>query len=182
VVDKLSGIFKDANADNIFVREPIVNYLRACPRPEAADALAEAARIDPEAVRRAATLAGLAGLAMQTPPTPTEATVTPPGPVAAATTSTAAPPIVTEPPPATDEPNGAVPMASRVPPVFADEDGSGDPPIQGSGRDAPGRPASLPPTGPATWKWIVWAAAVLVVAVIARLFLRPRGGIGTAAR
>ncbi|NBW87221.1 MAG: hypothetical protein EBR23_10455 [Planctomycetia bacterium] len=36
VVDKLAGIFRDAQADNIFVREPIVNYLRACPLPAAA--------------------------------------------------------------------------------------------------------------------------------------------------
>jgi len=61
-VDRLVAIFKDAKADNIFVREPIVNYLRACPLPEAAEAVAELEKIDPEAVRRAATLAGLAGI------------------------------------------------------------------------------------------------------------------------
>ncbi|MFM7138054.1 MAG: hypothetical protein ACKO1M_13445 [Planctomycetota bacterium] len=63
VIDRLVTIFKEAKADNIFVREPIVNYLRACPLPEAAAAVSELATIDPEAVRRAATLAGLAGVA-----------------------------------------------------------------------------------------------------------------------
>ena len=67
VVEKLAGIFKAAQADNIFVREPIVNYLRACPLPEAAAAVQELERIDPEACRRAATLAGLAALASQQP-------------------------------------------------------------------------------------------------------------------
>lgn len=68
-VDRLVSIFKDAKADNIFVREPIVNYLRACPLPEAAKAIAELETIDPEAVRRAATLAGLAGIASAAPTT-----------------------------------------------------------------------------------------------------------------
>ena len=31
VVDRLVNLFETATADNIFVREPIVNYLRACP-------------------------------------------------------------------------------------------------------------------------------------------------------
>jgi len=70
VADRLVGIFKDAKADNIFVREPIVNYLRACPLPEAAAAIEELAAIDPEAVRRAATLAGLAGIAAGGPTEP----------------------------------------------------------------------------------------------------------------
>ena len=62
VVDRLVEIFKAAQADNIFVREPIVNYLRACPLPEAQARIAELEAIDPDAVRRAATLAGVAGL------------------------------------------------------------------------------------------------------------------------
>lgn len=67
VIDRLVAIFKDAKQDNIFVREPIVNYLRACPLPEAAAAVEELAKIDPEAVRRAATLAGLAGITAAAP-------------------------------------------------------------------------------------------------------------------
>jgi hypothetical protein len=60
-VGKLTELFEKAEADNIFVREPVVNYLRACPLPEAAAALVKLEKIDPEAVRRAATLAGFAG-------------------------------------------------------------------------------------------------------------------------
>jgi hypothetical protein len=67
VVDRLVSIFKEAKQDNIFVREPIVNYLRACPLPEAAAAVEELKAIDPEAVRRAATLAGLAGITAAAP-------------------------------------------------------------------------------------------------------------------
>lgn len=66
-IDRLVTIFKEAKQDNIFVREPIVNYLRACPLPEAAAAVEELAKIDPEAVRRAATLAGLAGITAAAP-------------------------------------------------------------------------------------------------------------------
>jgi hypothetical protein len=62
VIEKLTAIYVDATPENIFVREPIVNYMKACPLPEAARALVKMREIDPEAVRRAATLAGLAGL------------------------------------------------------------------------------------------------------------------------
>jgi hypothetical protein len=62
VIKKLTTIYADATPENIFVREPIVNYMKACPLPEAEVALIKLREIDPEAVRRAATLAGLAGL------------------------------------------------------------------------------------------------------------------------
>ena len=61
VIDRLVELFEKAEADNIFVREPIVNYLRACPLPQAADAIVRLEKIDPEAVRRAAALAAFAG-------------------------------------------------------------------------------------------------------------------------
>jgi len=60
-IDRLAELFEKADADTIFVREPVVNYLKACPLPEAAVVLARLEKIDPEAVRRAATLAGFAG-------------------------------------------------------------------------------------------------------------------------
>ena len=47
----------DEVMSNIFVREPVVNYLKTCPDPRAAEVLARLETIDPEAVRRAATLA-----------------------------------------------------------------------------------------------------------------------------
>ncbi len=140
VADRLVGIFKDAKADNIFVREPIVNYLRACPLPEAAAAIEELAVIDPEAVRRAATLAGLAGIAAGGP---------------------------------TEPPAGDSPLALTLEPVQGDED-----PTAG----LPGRVPGAPPTPAATeitedhgrgWRWLVWAAIVLAVGVVARAALRP---------
>ena len=63
VIDQLTRIYAEATAENLFVREPIVNYMKACPLPEATAALEKLQEIDPDAVRRAATLAGLAGLA-----------------------------------------------------------------------------------------------------------------------
>lgn len=54
-IDRLSELFKKANDDNSWVRVPVVNYLRACPLPEAKERLAELEKIDPKAVKRAAT-------------------------------------------------------------------------------------------------------------------------------
>jgi len=141
VRDRLVTIFKDASKDNIFVREPIVNYLRACPLPEAAAAVEELRAIDPEAVRRAATLAGLAGIAAGDNPPP------PPG----------------DAPPADD-----TALARSIEPVQGDEDPT-----------APGEPAAAQPapapTAPAPngWKWALWAAVVIAVALVARQALRP---------
>lgn len=54
-IDRLCELFKSANDDNSWVRVPVVNYLRACPLPEAKERLAELEKIDPKAVKRAAT-------------------------------------------------------------------------------------------------------------------------------
>ncbi|MFM7141910.1 MAG: hypothetical protein ACKO2K_08365, partial [Alphaproteobacteria bacterium] len=62
VIGRLEDLFVTANADNLFVREPVINYLKACPLPEAAAAVERLAAIDPGAVKRAATLAGFAGV------------------------------------------------------------------------------------------------------------------------
>ena len=51
----LCELFKTANDDNSWVRVPVVNYLRACPLPEAKERLVELEKIDPKAVKRAAT-------------------------------------------------------------------------------------------------------------------------------
>jgi hypothetical protein len=53
VMDRLVQLFKDANDDSIWVRVPVVNYLRACPLPEAKKHIEELAKIDPDAVKRA---------------------------------------------------------------------------------------------------------------------------------
>lgn len=52
-IDRLVKLFTEAEADNNWVRVPVVNYLRACPKPEAAAALEKLKEIDPESVRRA---------------------------------------------------------------------------------------------------------------------------------
>jgi len=145
-IDKLVALFKDANADNIFVREPVVNYLRACPLPEAAAAVKELAAIDPEAVRRAATLAGLAGIVAAAPATDDD------GGRANATDVAAD---------AADSD-----LAGRVLPVLGEEEADDD---------VPGRPAPAAAASPARppWLWAVWAAAVLLVAIVARAALRP---------
>ncbi len=54
-IDKMKQLFIDADADNNWVRVPVVNYLRACPLPEAAAALTELEKVDPESVKRANT-------------------------------------------------------------------------------------------------------------------------------
>jgi ribosomal protein L24E len=54
-IDRLTELFKNANEDNSWVRVPVVNYLRACPLPEAKGKLEELEKIDPKAVKRAAT-------------------------------------------------------------------------------------------------------------------------------
>jgi len=135
VVDKLGELFEKADADNIFVREPVVNYLKSCPDPHAALVLAKLEKIDPEAVRRAATLAGFA--AALAPPksadpdspsagtgsTPAESagdgdpgdpSSQPGGGRDAATT------------PAIFDPSAEAALAARIPRVLGDEDATDD--------------------------------------------------------
>jgi hypothetical protein len=161
VIDRLVTLFKEAKADNIFVREPIVNYLRACPLAEAADAVAELEQIDPEAVRRAATLAGIAGL------------------VASGSTAPAADPDDNS-GRETDMPaDAAAPGASTtiaVAPVLADDEATDAVP----GHDPAASPAATPTT-PAVpprpwWKWVVWGAVVTVIALASRAAMRPTTG------
>lgn len=55
VIDRLVDLYKAAEADNNWVRVPVVNYMRACPLPEATKAMETLKEIDPEAVKRANT-------------------------------------------------------------------------------------------------------------------------------
>ncbi len=55
VMPKLVELFRDADSESNWVRVPIINYVRACPLPEAKTTMAELQRIDPEAVKRAST-------------------------------------------------------------------------------------------------------------------------------
>lgn len=52
-IDRLVKLFIEADEDNNWIRVPVVNYLRACPQPEAEAALEKLKEIDPESVRRA---------------------------------------------------------------------------------------------------------------------------------
>jgi hypothetical protein len=54
-MDRLVQMFKNAGEKSSWVRVPIVNFLRACPLPEAKEQLGELAKIDPDALRRATT-------------------------------------------------------------------------------------------------------------------------------
>jgi hypothetical protein len=52
-IDKLAELFKSADEKSSWVRVPVINYLRACPLPEAEAKLEELKDIDPAAYRRA---------------------------------------------------------------------------------------------------------------------------------
>ncbi len=54
-IDRLVELFKEADKDKNWLRVPVINYLRACPLPEAAVAIEQLEKIDPDAVRRAKT-------------------------------------------------------------------------------------------------------------------------------
>jgi hypothetical protein len=54
-IDRLVELFKTADDNSSWVRVPVVNYLRACPLPVAAEKLKELEAIDPKAVQRAKT-------------------------------------------------------------------------------------------------------------------------------
>jgi hypothetical protein len=195
VIDRLVELFEKAEADNIFVREPIVNYLRVCPLPEAAAAIARLENIDPEAVRRAATLAAFAGSAGGTSgtsatPTPTASGQTDgqkngqdgdPGDPTMTRSPAAAPPGSPVPASATAPAIGAeAAIASRIPAVLADEEATDDAPgidpsMPGTAARVPNAPvAAEPATAVKTplWKWSLWAALVLVIAIFARTGLR----------
>lgn len=52
-IDKLVGLFKNADDDTSWVRVPVINYLRACPLDRAAKELEALKEIDPAAYKRA---------------------------------------------------------------------------------------------------------------------------------
>jgi hypothetical protein len=147
----------------------VVNYLKACPLPEAAAAVAELEKIDPEAVRRAATLAGLAAVAASAPATAAESDDD--GGDGGATSPAAVAP--------TAEDSA---LAATIAPVLADEDATDglpsiDPaaPQSGAGPDGGAGNAKA-------WRWAFWAADVLLVAVVSRSLLKPTGRPGPSAR
>ena len=71
-MERLVTLFKEADDKSSWVRVPVVNYLRACPLPEAEKYLAELEQIDPEAVKRANTFFPFGPGAAQPAGEPTE--------------------------------------------------------------------------------------------------------------
>jgi len=146
----------------------VVNYLKACPLPEAAAAVVELEKIDPEAVRRAATLAGLAAVAAAAPAG--DASDDDPG--GAAPTAAAVAPTADD-----------TALAATIAPVIADEDATDSLPGIDPAAPAVAAPAAAgPAAGLRAWKWAVWAAAVLLIAGVSRAVLKPAAASGRAAR
>ena len=151
VIDRLVAIYTDATAENLFVREPIVNYMKACPLPEAEAAVEKLREIDPEAVRRAATLAGLAGLT-----------------TAAAADDTDA------------KPNGSPARVAEVVAEDVESDGTmvvspGSAPATPAASRKPAAaapPAAAEQPGTPAFRWAFWVAVVVIVAFISRAVLR----------
>jgi hypothetical protein len=56
VLPQLVELFETADPKSNWVRVPVVNYVRACPLPAAAEAMKQLEKIDPESVRRASAL------------------------------------------------------------------------------------------------------------------------------
>jgi hypothetical protein len=54
-MDKMVHLFKTADEKSTWVRVPVINYLRACPKPEAKKYIEELEKLDPAAVKRANT-------------------------------------------------------------------------------------------------------------------------------
>jgi hypothetical protein len=65
VMERLVEMFEKSTDETIFIREPVINYLRICPRPEAKKHLAGLAKLDPIAYQRALAM-------MQLPATPAQ--------------------------------------------------------------------------------------------------------------
>lgn len=61
VMETLVQLFKDADEKSSWVRVPVINYLRACPKPEAVALIKELEKIDPDAVKRANTFFPIGG-------------------------------------------------------------------------------------------------------------------------
>lgn len=150
MIDRLVAIYANATPENLFVREPIVNYMKACPLPEAKATVEKLREIDPEAVRRAATLAGLAGLTTATPADGTD-----------------------------ENPNGSPARVAEVVAEDVESDGTmvvspGSAPVAPAASREPAEVAQSRPTPPGqpVFRWAFWVAVVVIVAFISRAVLR----------
>jgi hypothetical protein len=190
VIDQLAELFEKAGDDNLFVREPVVNYLKACPDRRAAEVLERLGKLDPEAVRRAETLSGLAGIL--SPPKPavgTAAGLPAEGGDADPGDPSTAGPTVAAPAPATGPTAAETELAARIPPVLGDEDATDDAVAIDPSRAvaAVESPAAVVTPAPAAarpvdspWmstfgRWCGVAILLATVAVLSRMAMRSSG-------
>ena len=190
VIDQLAELFEKAGDDNLFVREPVVNYLKACPDRHAAEVLERLGKLDPEAVRRAETLSGLAGIVA--PPSPANgaaAGLPAEGGDADPGDPTTAGPTGAAPAPSTGPTAAETELAARIQPVLGDEDATDDAvPIDPSRAVAavespapevtPAPAAARPADSP--WmstfgRWCGVAILLATVAVLSRMAMRSSG-------
>ncbi|MBX3413520.1 MAG: hypothetical protein KF708_12590 [Pirellulales bacterium] len=186
---RLVELFKGADEESGWVRVPVVNFLRACPLPEAQTYLAELAEIDPDAVKRANSFLPLpvdsqpalvpaASADDATPATPTSdasapasdttasADVTSPADVPAATTEVASP--------MTDTDGDATTVSTTTAPAA-----SGDTPGGSDEGDnlASATPVPASPVKPLAtpngdkWSWAVFATPIVAAAVLVILLM-----------
>ena len=163
-VDRLTELFIEADPDNNWIRVPVVNYLRACPLPEAEEALEKCKEVDPESVRRANTFFSIPK----------------PGPDAGPNSSSWDPSTDDQTrwalaAPASDDPAEG-PIAARMPGVF--HRASSLPPGEGlaSAGAVPGRPPSAPRAGQTNpWRLIHVVAMASATVMIAQYLLLSGG-------
>jgi hypothetical protein len=190
VIDQLAELFEKAGDDNLFVREPVGNYLKACPYRHAAEVLERLGKLAPEAVRRAETLSGLAGIVAPSKPAngaaaglPAEGGDADPG------DPTTAGPTVAAPAPSAGPTAVETELAARIQPVLGDEDATDDAvPIDPSRAVAavespapavtPAPVAARPADSP--WmstfgRWCGVAILLATVAVLSRMAMRSSG-------
>ncbi len=70
-MERLDRLFYESDTDRSFVRIPIFNYMRICPRPEAKELLKKMEAFDPKSAERAAMLFGYKEPQFQRTPPPT---------------------------------------------------------------------------------------------------------------
>lgn len=116
VIDRLSTLFAEANEESNWVRVPVLQYLKACPKPEAKEAFDRLAKLDPDAAKRAASFLPIADKG----PTPNETRAGAAANVAAAS-GPATTPAPSATPPATSpaSPASAPPAVANAPPSTA---------------------------------------------------------------
>lgn len=171
-MDKLVKLFKDSDDKTSWVRVPVVQFLRACPLPEAKQHVAELEKIDPESVKRASFFVGYAASATQTTqgaaaapaPVPPPAKVDGEPKTAAQASEPPKPVADTEPHEPLKEPEQAV---ATVPPAS----NGPQPPT------SPGQKTSAAPEA-ANSTWIVFVPLAVGIVLLALLALIVRGGVG----